>query len=151
MTSCRAFTPHPVFPYRRPNKTPIARQAATAIGERIDDPGAAQADIDRRQRSPSVPGRHLAPALRTTPPRRSRALLRELSVRAVLVGDALRRYLCRRARSRKLFIEFGTRRYPVGRSAEGTGVDELPPDGPARPHGASPYRSPHRGAVDSPQ
>src|SRR5437879_6730019 len=39
----------------------IARQAATATGEGSDGPGAAaQADLDRRQRSPALSGRHLA-------------------------------------------------------------------------------------------
>ncbi len=42
---------------------------------------------------PPLSGRHLAAAVRAIAPRRSRALLRGLAVRAVLVGDALRRHL----------------------------------------------------------
>src|SRR6059058_3951511 len=76
----------------------IAREAANSTGEGSDGPrGAAQADVDRRQRSSSLSGRHLAAAVRTVAPRRSRASLRGLAVRAVLVGDALRRHLCGRA------------------------------------------------------
>ena len=119
----------------------IARKAATARGEASDGPGAAaQADVDRRQRSPPLSGRHLAAAVRAIAPRRSRALLRGLAVRAVLVGDALRRHFCGRARSRELFVEFGTRRYSGDRPAEGAGAHQLHPHGPARaiPRSAAP-------------
>ena len=116
--------------------------------ERSDGPGAAaQADLDRRQRSQAVSGRHLAAAVRATAPRRSRALLRGLAVRALLVGDTLRRHFRGRTRSRELFVEFGTRRHSGHRSAERAGVCELHPDGPARPHRASPHRRADRGAV----
>ena len=126
----------------------IARQAATARGEASDGPGAAaQADVDRRQRSPPLSGRHLAAAVRATAPRRSRALLRGLAVRALLVGDALRRHLRGRARSRELFVEFGARRYSGGRPAEGPGAHQLHPHGPARPHRATTHRRTDRGAV----
>src|SRR4029079_12349550 len=78
----------------------IAREAATGRGEASDGSGAAaQADVDRRQRSPPLSGRHLAAVACATAPRRSRALLRGLTVRALLVGDALRRHLRGRARS----------------------------------------------------
>ena len=126
----------------------IARQAATARGEGSDGPGAAaQADVDRRQRSPPLSGRHLAAAVCATAPRRSRALLRGLAVRAVLVGDALRRHFCGRARSRELFVEFGTRRYSGGRPAQGAGAHQLHPHGPARPYRATTHRRADRGAV----
>ena len=129
--------------FRSPDK------AATAGGEASDGPGAAaQADVDRRQRSPPLSGRHLAAAVRTTAPRRSRALLRGLAVRAVLVGDALRRHFCGRARPRELFVEFGTRRYSGGRPAEGAGAHQLHPHGPAGPHRAAANRRTDRGAVE---
>src|SRR4051812_48667328 len=68
----------------------IARKAATARGEAGDGPGGTtQIDVDRRQRSPFVSGRHLATAVRAIAPRRPRALLRGVAVRAVLVGDPL--------------------------------------------------------------
>ena len=127
----------------------IARQAATGRGEGSDGPGAAaQADVDRRQRSPPLSGRHLAAAVCATAPRRSRALLRGLAVRAVLVGDALRRHLRGRTRSRELFVEFGTRRYSGGRPAEGPGAHKLHPHGPARPYRATTHRRTDRGAVE---
>jgi hypothetical protein len=36
MNTCLAFTPYPVFPYRRPNKTPIA--IARALGLELQAP-----------------------------------------------------------------------------------------------------------------
>ena len=130
---CLVFTQHAIWlssasgrPICAGPETPIARQAATARGEGSDGPGAAaQADVDRRQRSPALSGRHLAAAVRATAPRRSRALLRGLAVRALLVGDALRRHLRGRARSRELFVEFGARRYsgrPTSRRGRSTRI-----------------------------
>src|SRR5258708_509059 len=89
---------HPVCLYRQsPGPALLPRpgddrpsSGDSSLRERSDGPGAAaQADLDRRQRSPSLSGRHLAAALRATAPRRSRALLRGLAVRALLVGDPL--------------------------------------------------------------
>ena len=139
------FTRDRICPYR---PDPDRPSSGDETGEGSDGPGgSAQADVDRRQRSPPLSGRHLAAAVRATAPRRSRALLRGLAVRAVLVGDALRRHLCGRTRSRELFVEFGTRRYSGGRPAEGAGVHQLHPHGPARPYRASPHRRADRGAV----
>src|SRR5690349_2901067 len=128
-----------------------ARQAARTGGG-SDGPGTtARAGLDRRQRSPPLPERHLAAAVRTIAPRRSRALLRGLAVRAVLVGDTLRRYFCGRARSRELFVEFGARRYSGGRPAEGARNLEFHPNGSAWSHCAAPHGGADRGAVKSRQ
>src|SRR5437773_214827 len=83
--------------------------------ERDDGPAtgaAAPPCVDRCERPAPVPGRQLAGSFRATAPRRPGALLRGVAVRSLLVGDALRRYLCRRTRSRELFVELGPRRYP---------------------------------------
>src|SRR6266700_2630453 len=59
---------------------------------------AAYTGVDRRQRSQALSGRRLATAVCAIAPRRSRALLRGVAVRSLLVGHPLRRYLPGRAR-----------------------------------------------------
>src|SRR5262249_49282921 len=72
-------------------------------GKRDDGPSAAPVGVNRRQRSHALPGRHLAATLRAAPARRTRAFLRGVVLRSVLVGDAIRRHLHRRARPRDIF------------------------------------------------
>ena len=100
------------------------------------------ASIDRCQRSQALSGRHLAAAVCAVAPRRSRALLRGLAFRALLVGDALRRHLCGRTRPRDLFVGLRARRHPGRRPAEGAGAAQFHPHGPAAatPRSAAPWR-----------
>ena len=125
-----------------------AHQAATEKGEGSNGPGAAaQADVDGRQRPPSLSGRHLAAAVRTTASGRSGALLRatpfgpywsvtrhadimEVELDHEIYSSARRRAVSRSATSRK-----------------GVRSDNFIRDGRAAPHRPAQDRRAHRGAV----
>ena len=71
---------------------------------------------------------------------------RRQPLRALLVGDALRRHHEGRARSRDLFLGLGNGRHPDRRPAQGPGAAQLHPHGPAAPHRAAQDRGADRGA-----
>ena len=130
----------------------IARQAATANGEGSDGPGAAaQAGVDRRQRSPLYQDDTWRPLF---------AQLRRDDPVHYCEASPFGPYWSVTRYDDIFAVELDHENYSssselggiqVADQPKGREISEFHPDGPARPHRAAPHRRADRGAVQSRQ